>query len=222
MNTSQENYIKTIYTLSEKSEAEYVNTSSIASKLDMKAASVTEMLKKFESKKLIDYKKYKGAKLTEKGNEVALNLIRKHRLWEVFLLEKLNFKWDEVHDIAEQLEHIQSKELTDRLDDFLENPNFDPHGDPIPDRNGVITDNRKTSFLSEMTVRENGIMTGVQDSSSIFLKYLERLNIVLGQEIEVIEKLEFDGSFVIKVAGKETSISAQAAKNIILRPSTNG
>lgn len=222
MNTSQENYIKTIFTLSEKSNADYVNTSSIADKMDMKAASVTEMLKKFESKKLIDYKKYKGAKLTKKGNDIALNLIRKHRLWEVFLLEKLHFKWDEVHDIAEQLEHIQSKELTDRLDDFLENPNFDPHGDPIPDRNGIITDDRKTSFLFELAIREHGIMTGVLDSSSVFLKYLERIDITLGQRIEIVDKFEFDGSFVIRVNGKETSISSQAAKNIILKPSING
>ena len=217
MNSSQENYLKTIYSLSEKNDSEYVNTSSIADKLNMKSASVTEMLKKLETKKLIDYKKYKGAKLSELGNSAALNIIRKHRLWEVFLLKKLQFKWDEVHDIAEQLEHIQSKELTDRLDDFLENPRFDPHGDPIPDKEGIITDNRNTCLLSEMAIREVGIMTGVQDSSSIFLKYLERTNIILGQKVEIIDKLDFDGSIILKAGEKEVSVSALAAQNIIIR-----
>ncbi|MFK7756186.1 MAG: metal-dependent transcriptional regulator [Flavobacteriales bacterium] len=218
MNTSQENYIKTIYSIAEKSDMEYVNTNAIAEKLDMKASSVTEMLKKFESAGIANYKKYKGVKLTKKGTSMALNLIRKHRLWEVFLLEKLDFKWDEVHDIAEQLEHIQSKELTDRLDAFLEHPKFDPHGDPIPDRDGNIEDNRPSALLSEFAERESGIMIGVVDSSSVFLKYLERIHITLDQELTVIEKLEFDGSLVLSVGGNETSISAQAAKNIILKP----
>ena len=217
MNTSQENYLKAIYSLSEKSDSEFVNTSSIAHKLEMKPASVTEMLKKFEAKKLVEYKKYKGAKLSKKGSQASLNIIRKHRLWEVFLLKKLHFKWDEVHEIAEQLEHIQSRELTDRLDDFLENPRFDPHGDPIPDKHGVITDNRNTSLLSEMEVKETGIMTGVQDSSSIFLKYLERINITLGQRMEVLDKMDFDGSMILIAGEKEVSISAQAAQNIIIR-----
>lgn len=217
MNTSQENYIKAIYSLSEKSDTEYVNTSSIAEKLEMKSASVTEMLKKFESKKLIEYKKYKGAKLTKKGASVALQIVRKHRLWEVFLVKKLNFKWDEVHDIAEQLEHIKSNELTDRLDDFLENPKFDPHGDPIPDKSGIITDNRNTLLLSEMAIRQTGVMTGVDDSSSMFLKYLERTNITLGQKIEVKDRLEFDNSLIILAGEKEVTISAQAANNIIIK-----
>ncbi len=221
MNTSQENYIKTIYSIAEKSDAEYVNTNSIAEKLEMKASSVTEMLKKFESAEIVNYKKYKGVKLTKKGTSMALNLIRKHRLWEVFLLEKLDFKWDEVHDIAEQLEHIKSKELTDRLDAFLEHPKFDPHGDPIPDEHGVIKDNRPSALLSELSVRESGIMIGVVDSSSVFLKYLERIDMTLGQEISVKEKLEFDGSIVLNVKGKEISVSAQAAKNIILKPRKN-
>jgi len=217
MNTSQENYLKAIYSLSEKSDSEYVNTSAIADKLEMKSASVTEMLKKFEVKELVEYKKYKGAKLSKKGSQAALNIIRKHRLWEVFLLKKLHFKWDEVHEIAEQLEHIQSRELSDRLDDFLENPRFDPHGDPIPDKHGVITDNRNTSLLSEMAIREIGTMTGVQDSSSIFLKYLERINITLGQRIEVLDKMDFDGSMILITGKKEVSVSAQAAQNIIIR-----
>lgn len=221
MNTSQENYIKTIYSIAEKSDMDYVNTNSIAEKLDMKASSVTEMLKKFESAEIVDYKKYKGVKLTSKGTTLALNLIRKHRLWEVFLLEKLDFKWDEVHDIAEQLEHIQSKELTDRLDAFLDHPKFDPHGDPIPDKHGNIEDNRPSALLNEFAIRESGIMIGVVDSSSVFLKYLERVHITLGQEVQVLDKLEFDGSLVLSVSGSEVSVSAQAAKNIILKPKGN-
>jgi len=176
------------------------------------------MLKKLEVKNLISYKKYSGAQLTIDGSKVALNLIRKHRLWEVFLLEKLNFKWDEVHEIAEHLEHIKSRELTDRLDEFLGYPKFDPHGDPIPDKNGIITDNRKTCLLSELAVGEKGILTGVNDSSSVFLKYLERIDLTLGKNICVREKLEYDGSYVITLNKKEVSISQLVAGNIIIKP----
>lgn len=134
---TEENYIKAIYKLCEKS-ADAVSTNAIAEKMHTKAASVSDMLKKLSKKKLINYRKYQGVTLTAKGEKLALAIVRKHRLWELFLVQKLNFKWDEVHDIAEQLEHIQSDELVKRIDKFLDHPKFDPHGDPIPDVNGKL------------------------------------------------------------------------------------
>src|SRR6185312_6510017 len=135
MNTfTEENYLKAIYHLS--TQEENVSTNQIAVSLNTKAASVTDMLKKLADKELINYAKYQGVTLTVQGEKVALNIVRKHRLWEYFLVEKLNFKWDEVHDVAEELEHISSRELVDRLDDFMGNPKYDPHGDPTPDRHG--------------------------------------------------------------------------------------
>ena len=137
MTFSEENYLKTIYHLTIISDSE-ISTNAIAEKMETKASSVTDMLKKLAEKDLVDYKKYQGVSLTEKGKLSAKMIVRKHRLWEVFLVEKLDFSWDEVHDIAEQLEHIKSEKLINKLDDFLGNPTEDPHGDPIPDKNGKL------------------------------------------------------------------------------------
>jgi DtxR family Mn-dependent transcriptional regulator len=165
---SEENHIKSIFHLSASSQ-DGVSTNSIAENLNTKASSVTEMLKKLSEKSLIVYKKYHGAQLTELGRKTALKIIRKHRLWEVFLVEKLNFKWDEVHDIAEQLEHIQSEKLTNQLDKFLDFPTHDPHGDPIPNPAGFIKFTPKLK-LSDLNIGETGKFIGVKDSSSTFLK----------------------------------------------------
>src|SRR5688572_3663166 len=146
---TEENYLKAIFKLLEKEKGE-VSTNAIAEKVNTKAASVTDMLKKLADKKLINYKKYQGVTLTAKGEKIAINIIRKHRLWEVFLVEKLKYKWDEIHDIAEQLEHIQSDSLIDRIDSFLNYPKFDPHGDPIPDLNGNFQQ-QKSQLLSTIT-----------------------------------------------------------------------
>src|SRR5580693_6558937 len=155
MNTfTEENYLKAIYHLSLQSES--VSTNQIAASLNTKAASVTDMLKKLADKELINYTKYQGVTLTPQGEKIAVSIIRKHRLWEYFLVEKLNFKWDEVHDVAEELEHISSKELADRLDQFMGYPKYDPHGDPIPDSNGKLK-THELKPVSSLSINSNGI-----------------------------------------------------------------
>src|SRR5579862_284503 len=177
MNTfTEENYLKAIYHLSIKEES--VSTNQIAASLSTKAASVTDMLKKLSEKELINYTKYQGVTLTPVGEKVALSIIRKHRLWEYFLVEKLNFKWDEVHDVAEELEHISSKELVDRLDEFMGHPKYDPHGDPIPDSNGQFK-SHELKPVSALLINENGIISGVRDHSTAFLQYLEKMQLTI-------------------------------------------
>ncbi|MDB4835522.1 metal-dependent transcriptional regulator, partial [Cyclobacteriaceae bacterium] len=154
--------------------------------------------------------------LTDLGKNAALTVIRKHRLWETFLVDKLKYSWDEVHYIAEQLEHIKSEDLVNRLDDFLGNPKHDPHGDPIPDKNGVIN-LKQATLLHNLDKNQYGVVVGVDDSSNLFLKYLNRLQISLGSKIEVIEKIEFDQSIEIKINNKDAvTISADVAQNIFL------
>lgn len=215
MTLSEENYLKTIYHLTTISNTE-VSTNSIAEKMETKASSVTDMLKKLAEKGLINYKKYQGVSLTENGKLVAIMIVRKHRLWEVFLVEKLHFPWDEVHDIAEQLEHIKSEELINKLDDFLGNPTKDPHGDPIPDAMGKIISVEKI-LLSDLQVNENCICVGVKDTSSEFLKYLDRQKISLGAKMEIIAKETFDMSIKIKLEDKELVISNKIASNIFVK-----
>lgn len=215
MTFSEENYLKTIYHLTTMSESE-VSTNAIAEMMETKASSVTDMLKKLAEKDLVKYKKYQGVSLTEKGKLSAKMIVRKHRLWEVFLVEKLDFSWDEVHDIAEQLEHIKSEQLIDRLDDFLGNPTEDPHGDPIPDANGKIIKTEK-QLLSELLENQNGICVGVKDTSSEFLKYLDKQEISLGSKIEIMAKESFDLSLRIKINGKELTISSKIASNIFVK-----
>ena len=184
MTHSEENYLKAIYHLTVQLEAE-VPTNAIAEMMETKASSVTDMLKKLADKALINYIKYQGVSLTEKGTHAAKMIVRKHRLWEVFLVEKLAFTWDEVHDIAEQLEHIKSEQLINKLDDFLGNPTEDPHGDPIPDAQGKITKIEKL-LLSELAESETAICVGVKDSSADFLQYLNKQKIALGAVIKVL------------------------------------
>ncbi len=212
---SEENYIKSIYHLATNS-VKGISTNAIAKKLETKASSVTDMLKKLSDKGLVVYKKYQGVTLTEFGIKTAVNIIRKHRLWEVFLVEKLNFSWDEVHEVAEQLEHIKSPKLIDELDVFLGFPKQDPHGDPIPDKEGNFKpiDKRLLTTLSE---NEKGICVGVNDSSSGFLQFLDKQGISLGVSIEVVEKEPFDGSLVIKVNNKVLSISNKIASNLYIQ-----
>src|ERR1700760_5386 len=163
MNTfTEENYLKAIYHLSLQSGS--VSTNQLAAALSTKAASVTDMLKKLADKELINYTKYQGVTLTSSGEKIAISIIRKHRLWEYFLVEKLNFKWDEVHDVAEELEHISSKELVDRLDSFMGYPKYDPHGDPIPDSKGQFK-SHELKPVSALAVDSGGIISGVRDHS---------------------------------------------------------
>ncbi len=211
---TEENYLKAIYKLIELSN-EAVSTNAIAEKMNTKAASVTDMLKKLSDKKLINYQKYQGVTLSSKGEKVALSVIRKHRLWEMFLLEKLAFKWDEVHDVAEQLEHINSDKLIAQIDKFLNYPKFDPHGDPIPDENGKIQQ-QKSKSLANYKKNDILIMTGVVDHSTAFLQYLDKSGLALGNEIKIKEVIEFDKSLYITIHKKNTLfISNDVAKNIL-------
>lgn len=212
---TEENYLKAIYKLIEK-DGEVVTTNAIAEKINTRAASVTDMLKKLSLKKLINYQKYQGVTLTTKGEKAALDIIRKHRLWEMFLVEKFNFKWDEVHDVAEQLEHIHSEKLIEELDKFLNYPKTDPHGDPIPDSKGKLHIQR-SKLLAQFTKGSICIMTGVVDHSSAFLQYLDKIGLVLGNEIKIKEIIEFDRSLQIQINKKITLfISNDVAKNILV------
>jgi DtxR family Mn-dependent transcriptional regulator len=215
MTFSEENYLKAIYHLTTRTDSE-VSTNAIAEMMETKASSVTDMLKKLAEKNVVNYKKYQGVSLTEEGKLAAKMIVRKHRLWEVFLVEKLNFSWDEVHDIAEQLEHIKSEQLINKLDDFLGNPTEDPHGDPIPDAHGRIIAIEK-QLLSELLNNQTGICVGVKDNSSEFLKYLDKQQIGLGTKIEVVTKESFDLSLKIKVNGTELTISNKIASNLFVK-----
>ncbi len=213
--SSEEDYLKAIYALSYNNNG--ASTNALANHLNMKASSITDMLKKLSDKGWVNYEKYKGASLNLNGKIIALSIVRKHRLWETFLVNKLNFKWDQVHEIAEQLEHIKSNELVDRLDDFLGNPKFDPHGDPIPNKDHEITDFRKRSYLSEVEVNRDVIIIGVKDSSAQLLQYLEKENMILGKNIIVLEIHDFDKSLRISINGKELNISERVAQNVLVQ-----
>ena len=212
---SEENYLKAIYHL-EIDADKGISTNSIAKKLETKASSVTDMVKKLSEKEVVVYKKYQGVKLTNYGKKTAANIIRKHRLWEVFLVEKLNFSWDEVHDVAEQLEHIKSPKLINQLDSFLGFPSNDPHGDPIPDKEGNLKIIEK-SLLSTFSKNESGVCVGVDDSSSEFLRYLDKKGITLGKQITVLEKEDFDDSLSIEMDNKKFSISNKIANNLYMK-----
>lgn len=212
---SEENYLKAIYHLS-KGKKNGVSTNDIATKLATKPSSVSDMIKKLSEKDLISYKKYYGVNLTDSGKKIACTVIRKHRLWEVFLVEKLNFSWDEVHDVAEQLEHIQSSKLIDELDALLGFPTHDPHGDPIPDKNGNYSIIEKV-LLSSLHKDEKGLCVGVKDSSTEFLKYLDKKGFVIGETIQVVEKEEYDDSFVVLLKNNRVSISYKIANNLFVK-----
>ncbi|WP_183568178.1 metal-dependent transcriptional regulator [Mucilaginibacter sp. SP1R1] len=215
MNTlAEENYLKSIYHLS--MDAGNVSTNQIAASLKTKASSVTDMLKKLADKALINYTRYQGVSLTPSGEKIAINIIRKHRLWEYFLVEKLNFKWDQVHDMAEEMEHISSAELIDRLDKFMDYPQHDPHGEPIPDCNGRFKAH-ELKPISALSVNDSGIISGVRDHTSSFLQYLEKQQLVIGKKIAITEIISFDHSVVLQVENiKEVHISREVANNLLI------
>ncbi len=202
---AEENYLKAIYKLA---NGEPVGTSKIAEELATRAASVTEMLIKLSAKGLINYKKYKGVSLTGKGRKLAIQVVRKHRLWELFLVEKLRFGWDEVHEVAEQLEHIQSEKLTERLSELLGNPQFDPHGEPIPDKHGKFA-HHSVETLSELPAKAEAIITGVKEQNADFLQLLDQESMTIGTKLRVVAITAFDASMRIKV-GKENEISVSS------------
>ncbi len=216
ISSTEENYLKAIFKIAEN-EKDNASTNSIAKHLATSPASVTDMLKKLSRKELINYKKYKGVTLTQAGSKIATKLIRRHRLWEVFLVNKLKFSWDKVHEIAEELEHIPYDELINRLDIYLGQPKFDPHGDPIPNAAGKFT-LRNQVLLSDLRVLETGIVIGVKEHDAPFLQYLTSLSIKLGTEVKLMDKIEFDQSMKIEIDQKETiHLSEKVSNNLLIK-----
>ncbi len=219
--TSEENYIKAIFHL--QGGPGTVTTNELAHELNTKPASVTDMMKKLKIKKLLHYQPYRGFRLSNDGKKVALGIIRRHRLWEYFLADKLRFSWNEVHEVAEHLEHVSSKKLIDKLDEFLGFPRVDPHGDPIPDINGKI-ESSKQFCLAEFPLNKQVVVTHVSDQSAEILELLKHRNITIGVRLEVKRRFDFDNSMEIKIRqSKRTSpeqppftISEQLAKNIFV------
>ena len=215
LTTAEENYLKAIYHLSDGG-TKSVSTNDVAAEMKTKPASVSDMLRKLGDKEVIEYRKYYGVNITEEGKKRALQTIRKHRLWEVFLVDKLQFAWDEVHEVAEELEHIQSPLLIQRLDSYLNFPKFDPHGDPIPDEYGDVRA-RPRLALNEMEIDQSGQIVAVKDSSAAFLKYLDKVGAYIGARIKILDKVEFDGSMEILVDQKKTLfMSKDVAANILV------
>ncbi|MGB0451072.1 MAG: metal-dependent transcriptional regulator [Flavobacteriaceae bacterium] len=215
MTRAEENYLKALYHLSDH-DRELVSTTELADRLDTKPSSATDMLQKLHEKSLVAYTKYKGAKLSTKGRLKASQIVRKHRLWEVFLVDKLDFGWEEVHEIAEQLEHIKSPELVERLDQFLGCPTTDPHGDPIPDQLGHMVAIQK-SLLADQAEDSNAILMGIKDSDAEFLTYLSQKNIKLGSCITVLDKEPFDQSMTIEIDGQIHFISKIISNNLYVQ-----
>lgn len=210
----EENYLKYIFQLSEMNEGGTVKTNDLAYKLEHSAASVTDMLRKLSDKKLVAYKKYYGVSLTKTGLQIAVQVLRKHRLWETFLVKNLKFTWDKIHDIAEQLEHVQSDELIDRMDEYLGHPKFDPHGDPIPDKQGnILVPN--VICLADAKLKKQYLLANVNDESAAFLKYLNKIQVQLNDKIRIIDKEEFDETVLLMVNDrKQLTISKDAAQNM--------
>ena len=212
---SEENYLKVMYHL-DKQGLKKVTPTSVSEALNNRPASVIDMLKKLGDKKLLHYEKNKGIKLTEKGKSIAVQIVRRHRLWEAFLVNKLGYSWDEIHEIAEQLEHVQHPELADKLDNYLGFPQYDPHGDPIPRANGETATTYKT-VLAEMVEGKRCQIAAVKDTSSSFLLYLKKLEIGIGTKITILEKIEFDNSIVIIINDSvETTVSKIFAENLLV------
>ena len=212
---AEENYLKAIYSIDSESKGT-VSTNLIANKMQTKASSVTDMMKKLAEKGLVVYEKYKGVRLSDEGKKIATSIVRKHRLWECFLVDKLHFSWDEVHDIAEQLEHIKSEALINSLDAFLEFPSYDPHGDAIPNKDGYIYKRKKVA-LSTLNPQDETVLLGVKDSSDEFLKYLNKKSIAIGNIIKVQSIELFDKSMEITINNNQISITEQVAKNLLVK-----
>jgi DtxR family Mn-dependent transcriptional regulator len=212
---AEENYLKAIYHLSEGGK-KGVSTNDISGEMKTKPASVSDMLRKLGDKAVIEYRKYYGVHITAEGKKLALQTVRKHRLWEVFLVEKLKFSWDEVHDVADELEHIKSKILIQRLDEYLGFPKFDPHGDPIPDEYGDVR-SRPRLPLNELDLHSTGQIVAVKDSSAAFLRYLDKVGAYIGARIKITDMVEFDGSIEILVDNKKSIfMSKDVAGNILV------
>jgi DtxR family Mn-dependent transcriptional regulator len=213
---TEENYLKVIHRLSEAT-SEDISTNAVAELMQTKAASVTDMLRKLADKGWVNYQKYQGVRLSPAGEKIALSIVRKHRLWEVFLVDKMGFNWDEVHEIAEQLEHIESDELVQKLDAYLGFPKTDPHGDPIPNKEGILPE-LAYLHLSDIKAGKNCILMGVAQDSAVFLQLLTKLNLSLGAKLAIMEINEFDRSIFVSINDAEPIfISHEVAKNILVK-----
>jgi len=215
VSSTEENYLKALLKLTFESETNEAGTNELAGLLALKPATVNDMLKKLKEKQLVDYRKYGKITLSPKGKKIAIEVLRKHRLWETFLYKKFKFTWDEVHEVAEQLEHIQSVKLVDKLDDFLGYPKFDPHGEPIPDSRGEMKQNFKNN-LAEVKVGNSCKMVSVKDNSSSFLQYVDKVGLAINSQIRVISKQEYDALIVIEVNEKTSTVSQKFAENIFV------
>ena len=214
MTVAEENYLKAIFKLGEAEPGE-VSTNRIAAALATRAASVTDMLRRLSEKGLLDYERYRGVQLTAEGRRCALLTIRKHRLWEVFLVQQLGFSWDEVHEVAEELEHIQSPLLLRRLDAFLGHPALDPHGDPIPAEDGAMQ-RPATRLLADLAPGECGELAAVKNTSAPFLQYLDKMGLPLGARVEVLDKVVFDHSLELRLAQGTVFVSAEVSRNLFV------
>jgi DtxR family transcriptional regulator, Mn-dependent transcriptional regulator len=215
LSNTEENYLKALFNMAIETENKEVGTNQLALKLNLKPATVNDMLKKLREKKLVSYEKYGKIKLTNSGKKHAIEIIRKHRLWETFLYEKLNFAWDEIHEIAEQLEHVHSIKLTQKLDQFLGFPKFDPHGDPIPNELGQLPSTFNQT-LDTIDINKECKMIAVKENSSSFLQYIVKVGLGMNHTIKIIDKLEYDHSIEIEVNQKRNVISSNVAKNILV------
>ena len=212
---TEENYIKAIFHLQQGEGT--VSTNELAAELHTKAASVTDMLKKLKTKKLLSYERYKGVRLSGEGKKLALAIVRKHRLWEYFLVDTLQFGWDEVHEVAEELEHISSKKLVEKLDAFLGHPKFDPHGDPIPDSHGKMAVQQHINLI-DLAVNKAAEVSGVGSQSTELLELLKHKNIGIGTKLEVKRKFSFDHSIEIKLKNQNPfTISQQLAQALFVK-----
>ncbi|NML64620.1 metal-dependent transcriptional regulator [Hymenobacter sp. RP-2-7] len=214
MTIAEENYLKAIYKLAEAEPGQDVSTNRIAAALATRAASVTDMLRRLAEKGLLAYEKYRGVQLTAEGRRLALLTVRKHRLWEVFLVQQLGFSWDEVHEVAEELEHVQSPLLLQRLDAFLGFPAFDPHGDPIPAADGAV---RRPAhrLLADLAEGERGTLVAVRDTSAPFLQHLDKLGLPLGSAVRVLGRVAFDNSLELCLDnGRTLAVSAEVSRNL--------
>ncbi len=212
---TEENYLKALLKIALDNNIDGVGTNELATALAVKPATANDMLKKLKEKKLVDYEKYGKINLTPDGRKNALHVIRKHRIWETFLYEKLEFSWEEVHEVAEQLEHIHSEKLIDKLDKLLEYPAFDPHGDPIPNNRGELMIKFKKT-LADVAIGTNCKMVAVKDNSSTFLKYVDEVGLILNNEIKIVSKQAYDASTLIEVNGKTSVVSKKFTENILV------
>jgi DtxR family Mn-dependent transcriptional regulator len=218
LSITEENYLKALLKIGSESEGtDAAGVNDLAAHLGVKPATATDMFKKLKEKKLVDYKKYGKISFTEAGKNSALTIVRKHRLWETFLYKKLDFTWDEVHEVAEQLEHIKSEKLIHKLEEFLDFPEFDPHGDPIPKANGEMIPLERL-VLADLKPGDTCMVVAVKDTSNLFLKYLEKLGVNIGTRMKVIESVPFDGSVLLTIEDQEPrNVSMKFAESLYVR-----